>query len=380
MNSIRKVLEVVRASLLWPMVRKEFIQLRRDPGTLGMILGIPAMQLLLFGFAVRTEVRHLATVVLDESRTPESRLLIETITQTQNFDIIGLVADRAAIERAIGGGRARAALVIPPDFSRQLKRGEPGSAQIIVDAANPLASSAAIGGAALVANVLPSRLGAGPVATGPPIDLRVRPWYNPAGESSTFVIPGLVAVMLMMTFLVVMAGAIVREREVGTLEQLVVTPISKSALLLGKVIPFVIIAYLQMTNVLVLGRVVFQVPVRGSLVLLYALAGLFILAVLGIGLMISTFAKSQASAQQLALGLVMPSILLSGFIFPREAMPVIAQWLGGLLPITYFLEIVRGILLKGTGMDELWRPTLALAAFALVTLSIAVHRFAKTVE
>ena len=380
MNVFGRLIEFVRASLLWPMVRKEFIQLRRDPGTLGMILGVPAMQLLLFGFAVRTEVRHLATVVLDESRTPESRLLIETITQTQNFDIIGLVADRAAIERAIGGGRARAALVIPPDFSRQLKRGEPGSAQIIVDAANPLASSAAIGGAALVANVLPSRLGAGPSATGPPIDLRVRPWYNPAGESSTFVIPGLVAVMLMMTFLVVMAGAIVREREAGTLEQLVVTPISKRALLLGKVIPFVIIAYLQMTNVLVLGRVVFNVPIRGSLVLLYALAGLFILAVLGIGLMISTFARSQASAQQLALGLVMPSILLSGFIFPREAMPVIAQWIGGLLPITYFLEIVRGILLKGTGMDELWRPTLALAAFAVVTLSIAVRRFAKTVE
>ena len=380
MNVFRRLIEFVRASLLWPMVRKEFIQLRRDPGTLGMILGVPAMQLLLFGFAVRTEVRHLATVVLDESRTPESRLLIETITQTQNFDIIGLVADRTAIEHAIGGGRARAALIIPPDFSRQLKRGEPGSAQIIVDAANPLASSAAIGGAALVANVLPSRLGAGPSATGPPIDLRVRPWYNPAGESSTFVIPGLVAVMLMMTFLVVMAGAIVREREAGTLEQLVVTPISKSALLLGKVIPFVIIAYLQMTNVLVLGRVVFNVPIRGSLVLLYALAGLFILAVLGIGLMISTFARSQASAQQLALGLVMPSILLSGFIFPREAMPVIAQWIGGLLPITYFLEIVRGILLKGTGMDELWQPTLALAAFAAVTLSIAIRRFAKTVE
>lgn len=380
MNSISRWFDVVRASLLWPMVRKEFIQLRRDPGTLGMILGVPAMQLLLFGFAVRTEVRHLATVVLDQSRTPESRLLIETITQTKNFDIIGLVTDRAAIEHAIEGGRARAALIIPPDFSRQLKRGEPGSAQIIVDAANPLASSAAIGGAALVANVLPSRLGVGPSATGPPIDLRVRPWYNPAGESSTFVIPGLVAVMLMMTFLVVMAGAIVREREVGTLEQLVVTPISKSALLLGKVIPFVIIAYLQMTNVLVLGRVVFNVPIRGSLLLLYALSGLFILAVLGIGLMISTFARSQASAQQLALGLVMPSILLSGFIFPREAMPVVAQWLGGLLPITYFLDIVRGILLKGTGMDELWRPTLALAAFAVVTLSVAVRRFAKTVE
>lgn len=380
MNPIRRLFLAIRTSLLWPMVRKEFIQLRRDPGTLGMILGIPAMQLLLFGFAVRTEVRHLATVVLDESRTPESRLLIETITQTQNFDIVGQVSTRAEIEHAIGGGSARAALIIPPDFSRQLKRGEPGSAQIIVDAANPLASSAAIGGAALVATVLPSRLGVGPSATGPPIDLRVRPWYNPAGESTTFVIPGLVAVMLMMTFVVVMAGAIVREREVGTLEQLVVTPISKPALLLGKVVPFVIIAYLQMTNVLILGRLVFHVPVRGSIVLLYALAGVFILAVLGIGLMISTFAKSQASAQQLAIGLVMPSILLSGFVFPREAMPAVAQWAGNLLPITYFLEIVRGILLKGTGMDELWRPTLLLVVFAVVTLTIAIRRFAKTVE
>jgi ABC-2 type transport system permease protein len=380
MNPLRRFAGWIRASLLWPMVRKEFIQLRRDPGTIGMILGIPAMQLLLFGFAVRTEVRHLATVVLDEARSPESRLLVETIAQTQNFDIVGHVTTRAEVEQAIGRGTARAALIIPPDFSRQLKRGEAGSAQVIVDAANPLASSAALSGAALVANVLPSRLGAGPAATGPPIDVRVRPWYNPAGESSTFVIPGLVGVMLMITFLVVMSGAIVREREVGTLEQLVVTPISKSSLLLGKVIPFVIIAYLQMTNVFVLGRVVFHVPIRGSLPLLYALAGLFILAVLGVGLMISTFAKSQTSAQQLAMGMVMPSILLSGFIFPREAMPLVAQWLGNLLPITYFLEIVRGILLKGTGMGELWRPAIFLAIFAFVTLAIAVRRFAKTVE
>jgi ABC-2 type transport system permease protein len=380
MNLLRRLVTAIRTSLLWPMVRKEFIQLRRDPGTLAMILGIPAMQLLLFGFAVRTEVRHLATVVLDEARTPESRLLIETIVQTQNFDVVGTVTTRAEIEHAIESGNVRAALIIPPDFSRQLKRGEPGSAQIIVDAANPLASTAAIGGAALVATVLPSRLGTGPSATGPPIDLRVRPWYNPSGESTTFVIPGLVAVMLMLTFLVVMAGAIVREREAGTLEQLIVTPISKSALLLGKVIPFVIIAYLQMTNVLLLGWVVFGVPVHGSILLLYVLAGLFILAVLGIGLMISTFSRSQASAQQMAMGMIMPSILLSGFIFPREAMPLVAQWIGDILPITYFLEIVRGILLKGTGINELWRPTLFLVAFAVVTLTIAVKRFAKTVE
>ena len=380
MNPLRRVVDGVRRSLLWPMVRKEFIQLRRDPGTLLMILGIPAMQLLLFGFAIRTEVRHLPTVVLDQSGTPESRLLIETIVQTGNFDFVATVADRAAIERAIATGRASAAVIVPPDFARSLKRGETTTAQVIVDAANPLASSAAISGAALVATVLPGKLADRPSAPAPAIDLRVRPWYNPSGESSTFVVPGLVAIMLTITLLVVMSGAIVREREVGTLEQLVVTPISKASLLLGKVIPFVIIAYLQMTNVLLLGSLVFHVPIRGSLVLLYALSGLFILAVLGIGLMVSTFARSQSAAQQMAYGFTMPSILLSGFIFPLEAMPRAAQAVGHLLPITYYLEIVRGVLLKGSGIAVLWRPALFLTGFAAVTLSIAVRRFAKTVE
>ena len=374
------MIDWIRYSLLWPMVRKEFIQLRRDPGTLIMILGIPAMQLLLFGFAVRTEVHHLPTVVLDQSRSPESRLLIETIVQTQNFDVIGDVTDRAAIAQAIERGTARAALIVPPDFARALKRGEHASAQVIVDAANPLASSAAISGAALVASVLPGKLGADPAQASAPIDLRVRPWYNPGGESSTFVVPGLVAVMLTITLLVVMSGAIVREREVGTLEQLVVTPISKSSLLLGKIIPFVMIAYLQMSNVLLLGYLVFHVPIRGSLPLLYALSGLFILAILGMGLLVATFARSQAAAQQMAFGFTMPSILLSGFIFPLEAMPRAAQLIGHILPITYYLEIVRGILLKGSGIGVLWRPALYLAGFAAVTLSISVRRFAKTVE
>lgn len=374
------MIDWIRYSLLWPMVRKEFIQLRRDPGTLIMILGIPAMQLLLFGFAVRTEVHHLPTVVLDQSRSPESRLLIETIVQTQNFDLVGDVTDRAAIAQAIERGTARAALIVPPDFARALKRGEHASAQVIVDAANPLASSAAISGAALVASVLPGKLGADPAQASAPIDLRVRPWYNPGGESSTFVVPGLVAVMLTITLLVVMSGAIVREREVGTLEQLVVTPISKSSLLLGKIIPFVMIAYLQMSNVLLLGYLVFHVPIRGSLPLLYALSGLFILAILGMGLLVATFARSQAAAQQMAFGFTMPSILLSGFIFPLEAMPRAAQLIGHILPITYYLEIVRGILLKGSGIGVLWRPALYLAGFAAVTLSISVRRFAKTVE
>lgn len=370
----------IRDSLLWPMVRKEFIQMRRDPFTLAMLLGIPAIQLLLFGFAVRTEVRHLPTVVLDQSHSPESRRLAATLEQTGNFTIVDTVGDRAELTRAIQEGRARAGLVVPPDFARRVARGDGATAQLIIDAADPLSSSAALGGAALVSRVLPEQLNPGPSVSIPPIDLRVRPWYNPALRSSTFIVPGVVGMLLTITFLMVMSAAVVREREAGTLEQLIVTPISKSAILLGKVIPFVLIAYVQMTNVLVLGWLVFRVPVRGSLVLLYLLAGLFILATLGLGLVIATSAKTQAAAQQMALLFIMPAILLSGFIFPREAMPQIAQWIGMVLPITYFLEILRGILLKGSGIEALWQPTLALLGITVLLLSIAIRRFAKTVE
>jgi len=370
----------VSASLLWPMVRKEFIQLRRDPATLAMLLGVPAIQLLLFGFAVRTEVRHLPTVVLDQSHSPESRRLAATLEQTGNFRLIGPVEDRAALTRAIEEGRARAGLVIPPDFARHIARADGATAQLIVDAADPLSSSAAIGGAGLVSRVLPGQLQPSPGTLPALVDLRVRPWYNPALRSSTFIVPGVVGMLLTITFLMVMSAAVVREREAGTLEQLVVTPISKSAILLGKVIPFVVIAYVQMTNVLVLGWLVFRVPMRGSLLLLYALAGLFILATLGVGLLIATTAKTQASAQQMALLFTMPAILLSGYIFPREAMPAIAQWIGLVLPVTWFLEILRGILLKGAGLAALWRPALALLLMTIVLLTVAIRRFAKTVE
>ena len=380
MTWFRRWRTAVSASLLWPMVRKEFIQLRRDPATLAMLLGVPAIQLLLFGFAVRTEVRHLPTVVLDQSHSPESRRLAATLEQTGNFRLIGPVEDRAALTRAIEEGRARAGLVIPPDFARHIARADGATAQLIVDAADPLSSSAAIGGAGLVSRVLPGQLQPSPGTLPALVDLRVRPWYNPALRSSTFIVPGVVGMLLTITFLMVMSAAVVREREAGTLEQLVVTPISKSAILLGKVIPFVVIAYVQMTNVLVLGWLVFRVPMRGSLLLLYALAGLFILATLGVGLLIATTAKTQASAQQMALLFTMPAILLSGYIFPREAMPAIAQWIGLVLPVTWFLEILRGILLKGAGLAALWRPALALLLMTIVLLTVAIRRFAKTVE
>jgi ABC-2 type transport system permease protein len=362
------------------MVRKEFIQMRRDPLTLAMLLVIPAMYLLLFGFAVRTEVRHLPTVVLDESRTAESRRLVSVLEQTQNFRVAGAVADRGALRRAVERGEARAAIVVPPGFARDLKLGRGAQAQVIVDAADPMSSSAALAGAALAARVLPAALAPERHRDAPAVELRVRPWYNPALRSSTFVVPGIIGLLLTITLLAAMAMAVVREREVGTLEQLVVTPVGRASMMLGKVIPFVLVAYLQMTNVLVLGVAVFDVPVRGSLLLLYALSAPFIAANLGLGLLISAVSRTQNGAQQLATLVMIPSMLLSGFVFPREAMPAAAQWVGAAVPLTYYLEILRGVLLRGAGLDALWRETLALLAFAAVSIVFTIRRFAKTVE
>jgi ABC-2 type transport system permease protein len=370
----------LRDSRLWPMIRKEFIQVRRDRMTLGMLVMVPAMYILLFGFAVRTEVRHLPTVVLDESGTRESRALVSALEQTQNFRIIGPVADRAALRREIERGRAQAGIVIPPGFTRDFKRGETAEAQVIIDAANPMASSAAINGASLTAQVLPGKLAPEAAGDAPRVDLKVRPWYNPALKDAWFIVPGTGGLMLTLTLLVVMAMALVREREHGTMEQLVVTPIGKLELLLGKVAPFLAIGYIQITSVLFFAWLFFDVPFRGSLVQFYLLSAPFIFANLGLGLLISTVARTQAAAQMMATMVLVPSILLSGFMFPREAMPRIAEWIGGLVPLTYYLEIIRGVMLKGVGVESLWQPTLALTLFATVAVGISTRRFAKTVE
>ena len=367
----------VRESAVWPMLWKESIQLRRDPFTLGMVVGIPAIQILLFGFAIRTEVRHLPMLVLDESRTASSRALVQAMLNTRNFDVAGAVTTRDEVRRAIERDDARAALIIPPSYETDLKRRRPAHAQVIVDAADPLASSAAIGGAALAGNVVASTLTRGFVA---PLEVRVRPWYNPALESAIYIVPGVAGVLLTMTMIVVNGLAVVRERERGTLEQLVVTPISKLGLMLGKILPFALLGYVQMSVVLLIGRFGFDVPIRGSVALLYLLALPFIFASLGIGLLISTLARTQAQAMQLGFFVILPTILLSGFMFPREAMPAPAQWLGAMIPATFFLRVLRGILLKGAGIEALWTETAALCAFAVVMVTLATLRFKKSVE
>jgi ABC-2 type transport system permease protein len=372
----------LRAARFWPMLWKEFIQMRRDRLTFAMMTGLPAVQLLLFGYAIQTDVRNLPMVVRDESRTAESRMLAQTLENTDIFIIIGEVGSDAEVKAMIEGGKARAALIVPPDYARRIAEGRPAQAQLIVDAADPQSSAAALSGAQLAAQargvaLTEARLG-GPVE--PPVELRVRPWYNPAQRSALFIVPGVIGVLLTITMTLITSTAIVRERERGTLEQLIVTPIGKISLMLGKIVPFAMVGYVQMFVVLTLGRIIFDVPVRGSLPLLFVLTAPFIIASLGVGLLISTIARSQAQAMQLSFFFLLPNILLSGYIFPREAMPLPAQLIGLALPLTYFLEVLRGILLKGIGIEYAWRNTALLAVFATVLVTISVRRFSKTIE
>lgn len=355
--------------------------MRRDRLTLGIMVGIPVIQLLLFGFAIQTDVRHIPTVVLDESRTPASRDIIQAFENTGSFRIVGHVDDRRTLDGAIARGDAQAGVVVPADYPRDLARGTTATVQIIVDASDPLSSQAALAAAAGVAQVRSlAILAAAARRDQPPVEARIRPRYNPGLRSPNYIVPGLVGVILTITMVLVTAMAIVRERERGTLEQLIVTPITKTELMLGKIAPYVGVGLVQMTAVLVLGRFVFDVPLTGNVLLLYGVALVFVIASLSLGLFVSTLVRTQQQAMQASFFFVLPNILLSGFMFPRQAMPVVFQWLGALLPLTHFLKVLRGILLKGVGVAELWPEMLVLAVFAVGLIVLAVRRFQKTLD
>jgi len=365
----------------WPMFRKEFIQMRRDRLTLGIMVGIPVIQLLLFGFAIQTDVRHIPTVVLDESRTPASRDIVHAFENTGSFRIVDHVDGRRALDAAIARGDAQAGIVIPADYPRDLARGTTATVQVIVDASDPLSSQAALAAAAGVAQVrnlaiLSAAAGRGAL----PLEARIRPRYNPGLRSPNYIVPGLVGVILTITMVLVTAMAIVRERERGTLEQLIVTPITKTELMLGKIAPYVGVGIVQMTAVLMLGRFVFDVPLTGNVLLLYAIALVFVVASLALGLFVSTLVRTQQQAMQASFFFVLPNILISGFMFPRQAMPLVFQWIGALLPLTHFLKVLRGILLKGVGVTELWQEMLLLVVFAVGLIALAVRRFQKTLD
>ena len=372
----------LRRSLVWPMLRKEFTQLRRDRLTFGLMLGIPLMQMIVFGYLVRTEVRDIPLAVVDDARTEESRALVQRLVNTHNFRFVEQLTSRDEIDKTLESGTARAVLVVPPEFSRDIARGAPASAQLVIDASDPLTASSAISGAASAALATQSALGgAGAGGRGAPaFTLAIRPRYNPALRDAVNIVPGLIGVILTITLVMIMSLSLVRERERGTLEQLIVTPISKTAVILGKILPFLGIGFVQVTVVLIVARYLFRVPAEGSLMLLYLFALLFMLGMLALGIFMSTLARTQAQALQLALLVIMPSFLLSGFMFPLAAMPRAAQIAGALLPVTHFLTALRSILLKGAGFSALWHEAVILAVVALVLVVLSVRRFAKTLE
>jgi ABC-2 type transport system permease protein len=374
----------VNRARLRAMVTKELVQMRRDRTTLRLVLLVPLMQMLIFGYAIRTDVRNLPTIAFDQSRSQESRVLLQRLAATGNFVLRHEALSYDEAIRAIDRGQARAAVVIPESYARDLKRGRTANVQVLVDASDPTASSSAIGAAQMIGQQINveqvrARTGAD-LASRLPVDMRVRPLYNPALKSSVFVVPGIIGIILSNILILITAMSLVRERETGTLEQLIVTPLARSEIMLGKIIPYVFVGYVQMTTVLLAGHLIFHVPVRGSLLTLYGATFLFITANLGMGLFVSTLGRTQQSVTQAAVFVMLPNVLLSGFMFPREAMPTVAQWLGSLLPLTYYLQLIRGVVLKGVGIRELWPQSLALAAFAVAFFSFATVRFHKTME
>lgn len=364
---------------------KEFLQMRRDRLTLIMMLGLPVIQLILFGFAINTDVKHLPTIVFDQSLQQDSRDLLSSLEASGYFDIKYVAKSYQEVNQAVDGGRTKVGIIIPPDFSENLKHGRQANLQVIVDATDSMAASSAIGAAQLIGQLksqdilLQKMQGYSGHPMEKPYDIRIRPWYNPDFVSAFYMVPGIMGVILTMTMVMITSMAIVRERERGTLEQLIVTPMKNWELMLGKLIPYSIVGYVQVTVALLVGILVFDLPIRGSLTLLYALTSLFIIASLALGLLISTVTKTQMQAMQLSFFVFLPSILLSGFMFPREAMPLFFNLLGYLLPLTFYLQILRGIILKGVGLSVLWPQVMALIIFIIITLSISIKKFQKKV-
>ncbi len=362
---------------------KELLQLRRDRLTLSMMVLLPVIQLLLFGYAINTDVRHVPTVVYDQDGSAASRDLWRSMELTTFYDVVGQVQSYEQIGRALRSGQAKVALVVPPRYASALESGRPAQVQLVVDGTDPQTVGSATSTlssllGARSKQLLTARLRGAPGSfAAEPIELRENTWYNPDLRSAVYIVPGIVGVILTMTMVMLTSMAIARERERGTLEQLLVSPVGRLELVVGKILPYVGIGYAQMTLILLVGQVVFQVPFVGSLGLLYALAFLFISANLALGLFFSTMAQTQQQAMQMSFFFLLPNVLLSGFAFPFEGMPAPAQWLSQLLPLTHFLRIVRGIVLKGSSLQDLRVEVLWLGGILGAWVMVSALRLSK---
>ena len=366
MNSLSRVVAILR---------KEVRQLRRDRLTFGMVVGLPIIQMLLFGYAINTDVRNLRSAVADQSGTHLSRQYVAELAQTQVVDIVERVDTPQQLEDLLRQGRISIGVHIPHDFDRRVVDATRSAVHLLVDGSDPT-----ILGVANQLRMMPIAFDSMPPASTAPAAIEVRPYYNPERRTPVNIVPGLMGVILTMTMILFTAVAIVRERERGNLELLINTPVSSAELMIGKVVPYILIGLVQLALILGVGRLLFDVPVRGSVFDLYLAAAAFIAANLSLGLFISTAAKTQFQAMQMTVFILLPSILLSGFMFPFDGMPRFARWLGELLPNTHFIRLTRGIMLRDAAIVDLYPEILFLCGFTLVAMTAAALRFTKRLD
>ena len=366
-------MSVFRFRRMLAVAAKEVRQLTRDRTTLGMVVGIPAMQILIFGYGINYDVRHIPIGVADLANTSYSRALVADLEATQVVDVIRTDRDPELLRRLMNAGRIDAAMYIPPDFERRRLDGDRPVAQLMVDASKP-----GIESVLRALREMPQPRRAGTASRAPPIEVLNE--YNPERRTPVQIVPALIGVILTMTMVIFTAIALVRERERGNLELLIATPLQPLELMCGKLAPYVLVGLLQISIVLGLALLLFDVPINGSVLQLYGGAALFITANLALGLLISTLAATQFQAMQMSIFILLPSILLSGFAFPYEGIPPAIQWFSQLLPLTHFVEVLRGVILRGARLADLALPLGKLALFTVAAVAVAVLRFRKRLD
>jgi ABC-2 type transport system permease protein len=377
----------MKLSRLLSLIRKEFIQIVRDPRTLAITFAMPLLQIFLLGYAATNDVRNVSLAVWDQDRSWASLQLLDAYRASDYFHVDFDVGSEAELRRLIDTGQARAGLIIPPDYATRLSSADTAQVALIVDGSDPTIANTALSAATMVGqtkatNLIVERAAARgqSAVTQMPVEVRTQVWYNPDLLSSYYMIPALVGLILMYMTILLTSTSIVRERERGTIEQLIVTPLSSLELVVGKLAPYVLIAAFDMVEILVAGVLIFGVPINGSLPLLLLLSGLFLVTTLGLGLFVSTLANTQQEAMLTSMFFLLPAIFLSGFLFPLESMPWYLQAVSYIIPLRYFLVIVRGIMLKGVGIDMLWNEVIALCIFAVVIMGGAALRFHKRLD
>lgn len=362
------------------MTTKEFIQLRRDRVSFAMIIMVPLMQLILFGYAINTTPRNLPTAVLLQESSDIGRSILKAMQNTKYFTVLYQVHDEDEFDQLLASGKVLFGVEIPRGFERAVRRGDRPALLVAADATDPVASGSALGALSQLAQTALQNERALPETTKPLFEIRQHARYNPAAVTSLNIVPGLVGTILTMTMLIFTALSVTREIERGTMESLLAMPITPLEIMLGKIVPYIIVGFVQATLIVGTGVLLFGVPILGSVTLLAALSTLFITANLSIGYTFSTIAQNQLQAVQMSLMFFLPNILLSGFMFPFAGMPLWAQWIGEALPLTHYIRIVRAIMLKGAGIADLQYDTAALAILMIIAMTIAVTRFRRTLD